>query len=1225
MMVNKTRKKGTSLSRQIIAMIVLAAICLGLAVTLIAVNIISGYRKFPYGDETYYIVRQKDEQGVISYIMVDDGQEPLETTPDGYFILKDGTLVALNQSTGLAAEYIRPDTEGNEQLGINDRVLIYPHTQKANVQSIEVHNGNGSFSFYRMRIYEDTDKLSYVCTLREGNYYLIDEYGKEFTRGDDGLYVLASGNKINVDPHTGIITTHTYYDFDGKEYGVRMRDDESGYGLFYSNGSELKRNVVKTGELTDENGEAYTAEFYNYLVTDAGTLLKVDPEYGTLSICAVREYDGDDGTFATYYFVYRNGKYAVCGEDGVTIKYTAIDDADYYRTGNNAYIAFNEENGGYNVRVRKNYYIKPDNEGVYSLYNKNKLLTANGSGYYAIENNVYVSFDTASGSYAIMEFKGDVYEETEAKYLNASSASDAEGDFVIEGFETTTYDPSLFTALVVSGGYTITAKGGKLTTPIMIKDAAGNNTDMVDFTAYGLAECVRTDDTGKEYNYTPAYYILKDLDGNVHRLTFGDKIASGSGFYVKYESLNASGSYDERQAVYILLDNETQGYTQTYEIFTYYSISDTILASLESIVTPIVVYPMSTNNYFNVDDFMILEYNAAKSRDSLLNDDPEDDEDYYDALIRFRYEDVEERRNTALANFPYVMQKGCLLYGYIINSFSVDSCLMSLMDLDMIGVSHLGVDDRDLARYGLDVPKYMIYFEHGSAQNVDGSNSQMLLVSELTPNDTYYVYTQNYDMIVEVAKNSLNFLNWKSTDWVTTDFYDVNVGFSDKIKIEADNYWAEFDVDMSHTLTGNVRSSGSSNFVHMVTANSDRTEHLLTIAAKINANYSSSAATTNLISVSFDTLENYYRYIRNGKNVTDFTTEERNQLQAFIDTIYQSAEENGQAMTVHAMTLSDAMGQVQDVYIYFVFDVSGEISVSVAVNRESPCYMFSMDAYKAYEKVIFSDHSLTAAEKRLAFDFYLASNVSATTNVAFEQVVAKNSDGDTTVFTNEKVVKTDKNGNSVTHYALGSDYRVFFDIGNGDLLGVSRNWVRYYDMSDPATTESGAFIEIKDATYSFNATKVRLILPLEDGGNKALKDGSLGEGNFSVTITKDTVTVTDETGKETKYLRYSGTTPFSSLYSSFLWASYEGYCDIPEEQKEAFRESDDSTCQMKLTIDLLNGDNYTYRTYKYSERRAYITANGEGDFFVLRSFIDKIVNTSKAVFDGINVEPTDKY
>ena len=64
---------------------------------------------------------------------------------------------------------------------------------------------------------------------------------------------------------------------------------------------------------------------------------------------------------------------------------------------------------------------------------------------------------------------------------------------------------------------------------------------------------------------------------------------------------------------------------------------------------------------------------------------------------------------------------------------------------------------------------------------------------------------------------------------------------------------------------------------------------------------------------------------------------------------------------------------------------------------------------------------------------------------------------------------------------------------------------------------------------------------------------------------------------------------------------------------------------MKLTIDIKSGDTYTYRTYQYSERRAYITANGEGDFFVLRSFVDKIINTSKVIFDGTNVVPTDKY
>ena len=1223
MMTAKYKKRRGSLSRQAVAVIVLFAVCLALVAALLAVNVITGYRRFIYGGETYYIVRQKDDKGAISYIMTDKDRNPLETTPDNYFIVKGGTLVALNQATGLAEEYIRPDTEGNEQIGINDRVLIYPHTKKEDVQSISVHNGKGDFTFYRMRIYEDTDKISYVCTLRGDDYYLVDENGNEFKRGGDGLYTLASGNKISVDPNTGIIITHTYYDFDGKEYHIK-KNDEGKYSLFGDSG-EVTRRVSKTGIRVNSDKEEYEAELYNYLVTDCGTLLAVDPQFGTLSICAVREYNSTAKTFATYYFVLRGEKYALCGEDGETIKYTAIDDAAYYRTANNAYIAFNEENGSYSVRIRKNFYIKADNEGKYSLYNKDKVLTANGSGYFAIDNTSFVSFDTESGSYSIMEFKGDTYEETDAKYLNAEINTDAKGDFVIEGFETTTYDPSLFTALIVSSGYTITAQGGKLITPVMLRDDSGKLTDKVDFAEYGLTECLRTDETGKEYTYTPSYVVLKDLEGNVHKLTVGDRIISGAGFYIKYESLNENGEFEERQAVYILLDNQTQGYTQTYDIFTYYSISDTLLASLESIVTPMAVYPMSTNNYFNVEDFSLLVYNPEKSRDTLLNDDPEDDESYYDSLIRFSYEDVEERRNTALANFPYIMKKGCDLYGYIINSYSVDFCLMSLMDMDIVGVSHLGVDDRDLARYGLDIPMYMIYLKHANAQTSSGDNSQMLFISKLTPNDTYYVYSQLYDMIVEVNRASLEFLNWKSTEWVTTDFYDINIGFADNVNIMSGDYWANFDVAMSQTLTANIKTSGSSNFVHMVKVSDDRQHHFLTLSAKINANLAGSATITDLVKVDFDTLRNYYRYVMNGKKATGLSARELTDLNAFMETIYQSNEENGTVMTAHALTLSDSSGMTHDVVIYFIFDVSGEITATVSVNKETPCIVFTMDSYLAYEKVMYSDDDLTPAQKRLAFDFYLAPNVSATTNVEFEQVVGTNSDGDTTVFTNDKIVKTDKNGKTVTHYALGNDYRVFFDVGDGDLIGVGRRWIRYYDMDDPATTQSGGYREIKDDPYTFNAKMVRLILPTSDGGNTVITDGTLGEGSFTVTVTSDMVVVTDEAGNETRYLRYSGTTPFSNLYSTFLWASYEGYCDIPDEQKEEFKASDDHSCQMKLTIDVKTGDTYTFRTYKYSERRAFITANGEGDFFVLRSFVDKIINTSKVIFDGVNVDPTDKY
>jgi len=1234
---SKKKRKRSSFSSQVIALIVLGAVCLALAATLITVNILTAIRKFPYGDETYYIIRQKDENGKTTYIMTDGDREPLEKTKDDYFILKDGTLIELDQTTGNAKEYIPVDTEGNEQVGINDRVLIFPHTSKDRVQSIEVYNPKGDFSFYRMRVYEDTDKISYLCLFRDGEYYLVDEEGENYEKGDDGLYELKSGNKIYVDENSGNIRTQIYYDFDGRAYTVKKNADGE-YRLYDEAGKEVTATVSKTGEKTDSEGKKYETELYRYVLTAHGTLISVDEKYGTLGIWAVREYNAAKKAYATYYFLCRNGKYMLAGEDGKIITNTAVGDSSYYRTGNNAYLAFNEENGSYSVRVRNGYYIIRNNDGVYSFYNKDKLLQPNGSGYYILPDNSYLNFDAATASFSLLTFNGESYVETDSKYLNATVNTDAEGRFVIEGYETTEYDPSLFSALIVSGGYTLTAKGGKLSEPILLRDANGeplktaDGASKVDFAAYGLTECIRVDETGKEYLYTPAYYIIKDIDGNAHKITVGDKIISGAGFYIKYEGLNETGEFEERQAVYILLDNYSTGYTQTYEVFYYYSITDTLLASVESIVTPMVIYPMSMNSYFDVSNFTLLVYNAEKSRDVLLNDDPEDDTEYYDTLVKFSFVDLDERLNTALASFPYVMEKGCDLYGYYINSYAVDACLLTLKDLKPLGVSHLGVDDQDMVRYGLDVPRYVIYYK----TPINGvEDSQMLMISALTPNDTYYVYTPLYDMIVEIESTQLPFLTWRTTEWLSTDFYDIGVGFADSLRIESGDYWANFDIFMSHTLSAKITTSGSSNFTHAVYLSADKKDRILSLSASINANVGSSGS-TGLMNVEFETLELYYRYvdeISSAKSNSEITKvlhangvpgEEIQKLINFVDTIYQHDEEGSQAITIHSMTLSSSNGGAHEVSIIFMFEADGEITVAISVNKESPCPMFSKKAYLAYERHIFGDETLTAAEKKTAFDFYLSRSVSASSQVDFEKVIGTNSLGQTTIYTNEAIVRTDKDGNTVTDYALGRDYRIFFDVGEEDLIGVSNNWIRFYDMSDPATS-TGDFVNITDKTYTFKSSLVRLILPKDGGGSTVIKEGSLGAGEFTVTVTEAMVIVEDAEGNTTRYLRYTGTAPFSSFYSSILWADYEGYCDIPEEQKKAFRESDDSACQMKLTIKTKMNTTYEFRTYKYSERRSYITANGSGDFFVLRSFVDKIVGTSSIIFDGTNISPTDKY
>ena len=132
--INKKGKRRSSLASQRIAIIVIAALCFVLAVTLVAVNIITAQRPFEVEGEEgvkYYILRQKDEEGKTVYVLADKNKEPLDTTDDGYFVTESGALVSIDQTTGLGSIYARPATDGNEQLGQNDRILIFPYTKRA--------------------------------------------------------------------------------------------------------------------------------------------------------------------------------------------------------------------------------------------------------------------------------------------------------------------------------------------------------------------------------------------------------------------------------------------------------------------------------------------------------------------------------------------------------------------------------------------------------------------------------------------------------------------------------------------------------------------------------------------------------------------------------------------------------------------------------------------------------------------------------------------------------------------------------------------------------------------------------------------------------------------------------------------------------------------------------------------------------------------------------------
>ena len=94
--------------------------------------------------------------------------------------------------------------------------------------------------------------------------------------------------------------------------------------------------------------------------------------------------------------------------------------------------------------------------------------------------------------------------------------------------------------------------------------------------------------------------------------------------------------------------------------------------------------------------------------------------------------------------------------------------------------------------------------------------------------------------------------------------------------------------------------------------------------------------------------------------------------------------------------------------------------------------------------------------------------------------------------------------------------------------------------------------------------------------------------------------------------------------------------DLTAEEMAAFRETPDGECLLKITINADDGKgetaNIVYRFYRYTERKAYMTVevldsptdsgspeHGQGVFYVLRSFCDKLVADAYRFMEGTEI------
>lgn len=533
-------------------------------------------------------------------------------------------------------------------------------------------------------------------------------------------------------------------------------------------------------------------------------------------------------------------------------------------------------------------------KGEYALYLDGVLCDINDDGYYLTTLGTQLSIDPDSGEYkiyAVVDTEGTEVVGAGQRVLmfkqltyDQSSTNDASrviqrievhnqhgvfevyrGDgnvFRVEGNEVAILQTELFAQLSVGCGYTISMQ--RLENPARLADGS------IDYAEYGLAPETRveTDEDGNEvldedgnpvtYDYTPTWYTVTTMTNDTYTVTLGDATVSSAGYYARYE---------DRDTVYILSST---------------NLDAAVLQPVETLITPMMIYPMTLNTYFQVKNFV---YRSDIDYEGLYRDmvlelvdfdiatvEPDDDGHYpeevmavleeaqrliadmeetafaemYDRLFKtnsklvtaFSYIDMDDRTDTLFSSVPYQMSSQYMA-GYLPNSDNIGTVLQTLYSMTFVGVTKLTPDEDDLAAYGLDNPAHDISFIYYDAEGQEFSNH--IIVSEKTADGLYYAYSENFDMIVCFDESQGTYLEWDEIDWYDREYFQCNIAHILSITLEGAGISSPIRFTLDNSKTD--QSNGMASDALEVYANGQLMDYTLTVTkpsgsiAKENAVY----------------------------------------------------------------------------------------------------------------------------------------------------------------------------------------------------------------------------------------------------------------------------------------------------------------------------------------------------------------------------------------------------
>ncbi len=961
------------------------------------------------------------------------------------------------------------------------------------------------------------------------------------------------------------------------------------------------------------------------------------------------------------------------------------------------------------------YYIKKD-DGIYGLYSKaGEKCDRNSDGYYQtkigtqlkindqtgeIEDTIYVDDikymhkDEIRGNAGrLLLFKQMTYDqystsdqskiiksiEVRNEFGGYTFLRDNDMNFVIEGRESLIYSKESFAMLASACGYTLsmdTLKNPKLL----------DNGD-VDLTEYGLApekrEKTELDDDGNEttikYDYSPASFTITAMTGEYHTVIIGDMIVSGAGYYAKYAGgkvLDENGNMvdvEPRDRIYILGNS---------------GIETLLLRPIEALVTPMIIYPMEQNSYFDVKKFDIItniDYKKIEEEfEALYADDvagmtPEEIEDYLSSneelnkkyieifekyskkICSFSYQDIEERSNSMYATLPYISH---IEYsdGYYINSMNIDSMLYKLASMQFIEVVKLNPSGDDLEKCKLDEAEYYLtFFYHDMVNDTEDNESYVynsVYISEKTHDGSYYAYSTAYDMIVLIDDGYLDFLEWEDADWYDSQYVQMDIAYITQILIESPKLSTNIKFDNSGSRvatylhgTGNIfTDSKDSRFT--IKQNGFGKYSLFHNSEEMTPTYSGDYMISSL-PYAKGTPENEQYIIMESSQID---RDGDGEADAIIHYGYNVIYSGGYYTLAATVVLTDLQGN----QIGGVSSVNGEV------------------AY-ASEYFVTSSNQMFFASKDSYLGKLLSERYEKSANGSWH-------DGEVYVTADGKYILIDKKTGEWARIDSFTCGVYFGDRDNSSLVENALKVAAQYDSTGKLISNEEYYYSVygKKLRYNYDNDTVEVYNSSKKEWATATPDeytiGVWMQGSYFITETRQFVLIDENSGDwgvmtpekpnsqgaqvyiDGEHLSYefdtqlsTGTTVvrdevynFRQLYKALLYASLEGKTDLTEEEMQAFRELDNFTgtdpsnpCILKLTIrgrDLYGNDrDIIYRFYKYTERRAYITIevlgeSGEssseqayGSFYVLSSFAQKIISDAQKLIDGEEINATSKY